>query len=87
MKSNESEASPWQPSINGVSRSTYREGAVGIRMQVWRSQGLVQLDVMLRKLLWSALYGALAALATIVSRRTATRIWRTLTGEEPPTKK
>jgi hypothetical protein len=58
-----------------------------IRMQVWRSQGLVQLDVMLRKLLWSALYGALAALATIVSRRTASRIWRTLTGEEPPTKK
>ena len=58
-----------------------------IRMQVWRGQGLVQLDVMLRKLLWSALYGALAALATIVSRRTATRIWRTLTGEEPPTKK
>jgi hypothetical protein len=56
-------------------------------MQVWPSQGLVQLDVMLRKLLWSALYGALAALATIVSRRTATRIWRTLTGEEPPTKK
>jgi hypothetical protein len=42
---------------------------------------------MLRKLLWSGLYGALGALATIVSRRTAARIWRTLTGEEPPTKK
>jgi hypothetical protein len=56
-------------------------------MQVWQSQGLVELEVMLRKLLWSALYGALAALATIVSRRAATRIWRTLTGEEPPTKK
>ena len=33
------------------------------------------------------LLDALAALATIVSRRTASRIWRTLTGEEPPTKK
>jgi hypothetical protein len=42
---------------------------------------------MLRKLLWSALYGTLAALAALVSRRTATRIWRTLTGEEPPTRK
>jgi hypothetical protein len=42
---------------------------------------------MLRKLLWSGLYGALGALATIVSRRTASRLWRTLTGEEPPTKK
>jgi hypothetical protein len=41
----------------------------------------------LRKLLWSALYGSIAALATAVSRRTASRIWRTLTGEEPPTKK
>ncbi len=42
---------------------------------------------MLRKLLWTALYGGLGALATIASRRTATRIWRTLTGEEPPTRK
>jgi hypothetical protein len=56
-------------------------------MQVWQSQGLVELAVMLRKLLWSALYGAFGALATIVSRRAAARIWRTLTGEEPPTKK
>jgi hypothetical protein len=42
---------------------------------------------MLRKLLWSGLYGGIAALATVVSRRTATRIWRTLTGEEPPVKR
>jgi hypothetical protein len=42
---------------------------------------------MLRRLLWTALYGGLASVATIVSRRTAARIWRTLTGEEPPTKK
>jgi hypothetical protein len=56
-------------------------------MQVWRGQSLVELKVMLRKLLWSGLYGGIAAVATIVSRRTAARIWRTLTGEEPPTKK
>jgi hypothetical protein len=48
---------------------------------------LVEHSFMLRKLLWTGLYGALGAVATIVSRRTATRIWRTLTGEEPPTKK
>jgi hypothetical protein len=42
---------------------------------------------MLRKLLWTGLYGGLGALATIASRRGAARIWRTLTGEEPPTKK
>jgi hypothetical protein len=42
---------------------------------------------MLRKLLWTALYGGLGALATIVSRRGASRIWRTVTGEEPPTKR
>jgi hypothetical protein len=42
---------------------------------------------MLRKLLWSGLYGALSTVGAIVSRRTAARIWRTLTGEEPPTKK
>ena len=45
------------------------------------------MPLMLRKLLWSALYGSIAALATIVSRRNSARIWRTLTGEEPPTKK
>jgi hypothetical protein len=56
-------------------------------MQVSHGLVLVEHEVMLRKLLWSGLYGALAALATIVSRRTAARLWRTLTGEEPPTKK
>ena len=58
-----------------------------IRMQVCHIQGLVEIEVMLRKLLWSGLYGSIAAVATIVSRRTAARIWRTLTGEEPPTRK
>jgi hypothetical protein len=56
-------------------------------MQVSEGEGLVEHLAMLRKLLWSALYGALGAAATIVSRRTASRVWRTLTGEEPPTKK
>jgi hypothetical protein len=42
---------------------------------------------MLRKALWAALYGGLGALATIVSRRTASVVWRTLTGEEPPARK
>ena len=37
-------------------------------MQVWPGDGLVELNVMLRKLLWTALYGATGALATIVSR-------------------
>jgi hypothetical protein len=56
-------------------------------MQVLERPGLVEPSFMLRKLLWSALYGTIGAAATIVSRRTASRIWRTLTGEEPPTKK
>jgi hypothetical protein len=56
-------------------------------MQVCNGLWLVENEAMLRKLLWSGLYGALGAVATIVSRRTASRIWRTLTGEEPPTKK
>jgi hypothetical protein len=42
---------------------------------------------MLRKVLWSALRGALGALAVIISRRSAAAIWRTVTGEEPPTKR
>lgn len=42
---------------------------------------------MLRKLLWSALYGAFGAAATMAARRTAARVWRLATGEEPPTKK
>jgi hypothetical protein len=41
----------------------------------------------LRKLLWTALYGVIAALATIAARFAASRIWRVATGEEPPAKK
>ena len=42
---------------------------------------------MLRKLLWTGLSGALAAAATMAARRTASKIWRVATGEEPPVKK
>ena len=43
--------------------------------------------LMLRKLLWSGLYAALAAAATMAARRAASSIWRLATGEQPPTKK
>jgi len=42
---------------------------------------------MLRKLMWTGLYGAIGALATIVARRAASGIWRIATGEQPPAKK
>ena len=42
---------------------------------------------MLRKLLWTGLYGALGAASTIAARRAASKIWRIATGEQPPTKK
>jgi uncharacterized protein DUF4235 len=41
----------------------------------------------LRKLLWTAIYGVIGALATIAARTAASRVWRLLTGEEPPAKK
>ena len=43
--------------------------------------------LMLRKLLWTGLYGAIGALATILSRRLASNIWRVATGEKPPAKR
>jgi hypothetical protein len=42
---------------------------------------------MVRKLAWTALYGILGALATLVARRLANGIWRIATGEHPPSKK
>ena len=36
--------------------------------------------------MWTGLYGALAAGATMAARRAATKIWRVTTGEEPPVK-
>jgi len=41
----------------------------------------------LRRLLWTAVYGVIGAVAAIAARQTASRVWRILTGEEPPTKK
>jgi hypothetical protein len=38
-------------------------------------------------LLWTALYGVFAAVATLIARSFASRIWRVATGEEPPVKK
>jgi hypothetical protein len=43
--------------------------------------------MVLRKLLWTGLYAALAAAATIAARTAASRIWRIATGEAPPAKK
>jgi hypothetical protein len=42
---------------------------------------------MLRKGLWTVLYGALGAVATIAARTAASRVWRIATGEQPPVKK
>jgi hypothetical protein len=42
---------------------------------------------MLRKLLWTGLYGAIAAAATMAARRAASGIWRVATGEQPPAKR
>jgi hypothetical protein len=42
---------------------------------------------MLRKLMWSGLYAALAAAATMAARRAASGIWRVATGEDPPAKR
>jgi len=42
---------------------------------------------MLRKILWSSLYAAFGAAATMGARRTASSIWRLATGEEPPAKR
>ena len=42
---------------------------------------------MLRKLLWTGLYGGVAAGAALVARTAASRIWRLTTGEDPPSPK
>jgi hypothetical protein len=42
---------------------------------------------MLRRLLWTGLYAGISAGAAIAARRTASRIWRLATGEEPPMKR
>ena len=42
---------------------------------------------MLRKLLWTAIYGIIGAIAAIGARIVASRVYRLATGEEPPVKK
>jgi hypothetical protein len=42
---------------------------------------------MLRRILWSAIYGLLAAVATLAARRAAAQLYRVVTGEQPPVKK
>jgi hypothetical protein len=41
----------------------------------------------LRKLLWTAIYGIFGALAAMGARMAASRVYRLATGEEPPAKK
>jgi hypothetical protein len=43
--------------------------------------------IMLRKFLWSGIYAAFGAAATLAARRAASGIWRVATHEEPPTKR
>ena len=42
---------------------------------------------MLRKLMWTAIYGLFGALAAIAARFAASRVYRVVTGEDPPAKK
>ncbi len=42
---------------------------------------------MLRRVLWTTLYGALGTGATLAARRLATKIWHIATGEKPPIKR
>jgi hypothetical protein len=56
-------------------------------MRGFASTGVGNETAMLRKLLWTALYASLGAAATMAARRVASRMYRIVTGEEPPTKK
>jgi hypothetical protein len=42
---------------------------------------------MLRKALWSGIYAAFGAAATMVARRVASGIWRLTRHEEPPARR
>ena len=42
---------------------------------------------MLRKLMWTLIYGLFGAVAAIGARFAASRVYRLITGEEPPAKK
>jgi hypothetical protein len=39
---------------------------------------------MVKRLMWSGLLAAVGAIASIVTQRTATLIWKRAFGEEPP---
>jgi hypothetical protein len=56
-------------------------------MQGFASRRVGNETAMLRKLLWTGLYASLGAAATMAARRVASRVYRVVTGEEPPTKK
>ena len=58
-----------------------------ITFQVCRTVSQVIQRGMLRKILWTGLYGALGAAATMAARRAASGIWRVATGEKPPAKR
>lgn len=45
------------------------------------------LPTMLRKLTWTLLYSLFGALAAIAARFAASRVYRIVTGEEPPAKR
>lgn len=45
------------------------------------------LPTMLRRLTWTLIYGLFGALAAIAARLAASRVYRLVTGEEPPVKK
>lgn len=42
---------------------------------------------MLRRVLWTGLYAGLGAAATMGARKLASKIYRIVTGEPPPTKR
>jgi hypothetical protein len=42
---------------------------------------------MLRKILWSAIYGLIAAVASMAARRAASQLYRVVTGEQPPVRR
>ena len=51
------------------------------------AEGPATIRDVLRKVMWIALHGVIGAVATMASRRAASRIWRILTGEVPPAKR
>lgn len=42
---------------------------------------------MLRKLVWTAIYGLFGALAALAARKAASGVYRIVAGEEPPVRR